>query len=256
MTASPDRRAELIAAAVGDDLDDAEAGELRALAASDPTVDTEIAALRATTEQLERRGPNLPWLDSTPPPGLRERILAATQNADNTENTVAPGRSNSSGLQPVAGPRFGVRNGSAGLAAAAALVGVVVGSAAVLGIDAYRSEPGEAPVVVTGPPGTLGAYEEIAFTTSGPTVDVEGGLVAHTWGTETVLEMDGISEGGPYDVVLVDRSGVDRPSGTFLGSTVTIECRMNAAVLRGDVAEIEIRGSDGVVLASAQVPSA
>ncbi|MBY4109657.1 hypothetical protein HQO82_06510 [Rhodococcus fascians] len=253
MTASPDRRAELIAAAVGDDLDNAEADELRALAASDPTVDIEIAELRATTEQLERRGPNLPWLDSTPPPGLRELILAATQNA---ENTVAPGRSNSSGLQPVARPRFGVRNGSAGLAAAAALVGVVVGSAAVLGIDAYRSEPGEPQVVVTGPPGTLGAYEEIAFTTSGPTVDVEGGLVAHTWGTETVLEMDGISEGGPYDVVLVDRSGVDRPSGTFLGSTVTIECRMNAAVLRGDVAEIEIRGSDGVVLASAQVPSA
>ncbi|OZE88740.1 hypothetical protein CH298_15930 [Rhodococcoides fascians] len=253
MTASPDRRAELIAAAVGDDLDDAEADELRALAASDPTVDIEIAELRATTEQLERRGPNLPWLDSTPPPGLRERILAATQNAD---NAVAPGRSGSSGLQPVARPRFGVRNGSAGLAAAAALVGVVVGSAAVLGIDAYRSEPGEPQVVVTGPPGTLGAYEEIAFTTSGPTVDVEGGLVAHTWGTETVLEMDGISDGGPYDVVLVDRSGVDRPSGTFLGSTVTIECRMNAAVLRGDVAEIEIRGSDGVVLASAQVPSA
>ncbi|MBY3794222.1 anti-sigma factor [Rhodococcus fascians] len=253
MTASPDRRAELIAAAVGDDLDDAEADELRALAASDPTVDIEIAELRATTEQLERRGPDLLWLDSTPPPGLRERILAATQNAD---NAVAPGRSGSSGLQPVAGPRFGVRNGSAGLAAAAALVGVVVGSAAVLGIDAYRSEPGEAQVVVTGPPGTLGAYEEIAFTTSGPTVDVEGGLVAHTWGTETVLEMDGISDGGPYDVVLVDRSGVDRPSGTFLGSTVTIECRMNAAVLRGDVAEIEIRGSDGVVLASAQVPSA
>ena len=66
MTASPDRRAELIAAAVGDDLDDAEADELRALAASDPTVDIEIAELRATTEQLERRGPNLPWLDSTP----------------------------------------------------------------------------------------------------------------------------------------------------------------------------------------------
>ncbi|OZE27819.1 hypothetical protein CH262_07700 [Rhodococcus sp. 05-2255-1e] len=253
MTASPDRRAELIAAAVGDDLDNAEADELRALAASDPTVDIEIAELRATTEQLERRGPDLPWLDSTPPPGLRERILAATQNAD---NAVAPGRSGSSGVQPVARPRFGVRNGSAGLAAAAALVGVVVGSAAVLGIDAYRSEPGEPQVVVTGPPGTLGAYEEIAFTTSGPTVDVEGGLVAHTWGTETVLEMDGISDGGPYDVVLVDRSGVDRPSGTFLGSTVTIECRMNAAVLRGDVAEIEIRGSDGVVLASAQVPSA
>lgn len=239
MSASPDRRAELIAAAVGDDLDDAEASELRELAAADPTIDTEIAELRAMTDFLGRRGPTEPWLEPPTTPDLRERILVAT------------GNSQRQGKQ-----RFGMQRRSAGLAAAAAIVGVVVGSGVVLGVDAYRQQPQTPSTAITGPPGTLGAYEEVAFTTSAPSVDIEGGLVAHTWGTETVLEMDGISDRGPYEVVLVDRSGVERPSGTFLGSDITIECRMNAAVLRQDVTDIEIRTSGGTVLARAQLPTA
>lgn len=245
MSASPDRRAELIAAAVGDDLDDAEAAELRELAAADPTVDTDIAELREMTDILGRRGPTEPWLESATPPDLRERILVATGRSPR-ERSGSP----RFGMQ-----RFGVQRRSAGLAAAAAIVGVVVGGGAVLGVDAYR-QPADPPTAITGPPGTLGAYEEIAFTTSAPSVDVEGGLVAHTWGTETVLEMEGISDRGPYEVVLVDRSGVERPSGTFLGSDITIECRMNAAVLRQDVTDIEIRSAGGEILASAQLPTA
>ncbi|MDI9896557.1 hypothetical protein QM797_17690 [Rhodococcus sp. IEGM 1381] len=240
MSASHDRRAELIAAAVGDDLDDAETSELRELAAADLTIDTEIAELRAMTDILGRRGPTEPWLEPPTAPELRERILAATVNTER---------------QRFGTQRFGMQRRSAGVAAAAAIVGLVVGSGAVLGVDAYHQQPENPPAAITGPPGTLGAYEEIAFTTSTPSVDIEGGLVAHTWGTETVLEMDGVSDRGPYEVVLVDRSGVERPSGTFLGSDVTIECRMNAAVLRQDVTEIEIRGSDGSVLASAQLPT-
>ncbi|OZC76624.1 hypothetical protein CH251_07065 [Rhodococcus sp. 06-462-5] len=240
MSASPDRRAELIAAAVGDDLDDAEASELRELAAADPTIDTEIAELRAMTDILGHHGPSEPWLEPATPPDLRERILVATGHSPRQR----------SGSQ-----RFGMQRRSAGLAAAAAIVGVVVGSGVVLGVDAYR-EPANPPTAITGPPGTLGAYEEIAFTTTAPSVDIEGGLVAHTWGTETVLEMDGISDRGPYEVVLVDRTGVERPSGTFLGSDITIECRMNAAVLRQDVTDIEIRTSGGAVLARAQLPTA
>ncbi|MGV8875447.1 MAG: hypothetical protein ACOH2Q_23185, partial [Rhodococcus sp. (in: high G+C Gram-positive bacteria)] len=151
---------------------------------------------------------------------------------------------------------FGGQRRSAVLTAAAAILGVVVGGGIVLGVDASRPQPENPSAAITGPPGTLGAYEQVAFTTSVPSVDIDGGLVAHTWGTETILEMDGVSDRGPYEVVLVDRSGIERPSGTFLGSDVTIECRMNAAVLRGDVTEIEIRGSDGSVLASAQLPTA
>ena len=246
MSASHDRRAELIAAAVGNDLDDDETSELRALAAADPTIDSEIAELRAMTDALSRRGPTEPWLESPTPPDLRERILVATDNSERQQF----------GTQRLGTQRSGRQRRSAGLAAAAAIVGVVVGSGVVLGVDAYRQQPEAAPVAITGPPGTLGAYEEVAFTTTAPSVDIEGGLVAHTWGTETVLEMDGISDRGPYEVVLVDRSGVERPSGTFLGSHVTIECRMNAAVLRQDVTDIEIRTSGGTVLARAQLPTA
>lgn len=245
MSASHDRRAELIAAAVGDELDGAEIAELRELAASDPTIDIEIAELRAMTDTLGRRGPTEPWLEPSPSPDLRERILVATGNSERESDAQGPG------VQ-----RWTRQRSSAGLAAAAAIVGVVVGSGVVLGIDAYRQQPENPPAAITGPPGTLGAYEEIAFTTSVSNVDIEGGLVAHTWGTETVLEMDGISDRGPYEVVLVDRSGAERPSGTFLGSDVTIECRMNAAVLRGEVSEIEIRTSGGTVLARAQLPAA
>ncbi|OZD73622.1 hypothetical protein CH272_01260 [Rhodococcus sp. 05-340-1] len=255
MSASPDRRAELIAAAVGDDLDDAETSELRELAAADPTIDTEIAELRAMTDFLGRRGPTEPWLESPTPPDLRERILVATGESEEQAGIQRLG-TQQFGRQRFGRQRFGRQRRSAGLAAAAAIVGVVVGSGVVLGVDAYRQDPTNPPTAITGPPGTLGAYEEVAFTTSTPSVDIEGGLVAHTWGTETVLEMDGISDRGPYEVVLVDRSGVELPSGTFLGSDITIECRMNAAVLRQDVTEIEIRTSGGAVLASAQLPTA
>ncbi|MBY4129396.1 hypothetical protein HQO83_13425 [Rhodococcus fascians] len=237
MTDRDDRRAELIAAAVADDLDDTEAAELRELATSDPAVDRDIAELRSLTETLGSRGPTGPWLESSPSRQLRERVLGATG-----ESAWPPQRSRG-------------RRRSAGLVAAAATVGLVIGGGVVLGVDAFGPTPEGSAAAISGPPGTLGAYEQVAFVTSAPNVDIEGGLVAHTWGTETFLDMDGISDRGPYEVVLVDRSGAELPSGTFLGSDVTIECRMNAAVLRGDVTEIEIRGSDGSVLASAQLPS-
>ncbi|MCZ4562073.1 hypothetical protein O4160_14630 [Rhodococcus sp. IEGM 1401] len=254
MSAAPDRRAELIAAAVGDDLDDAEAAELRRLAASDPTIDDEIAELRSLTMTLGSRGPTDAWLESSTSPDLRERILGATGSSEWSPQHNR--RTQQFGGQRFGGQRFGAQRRSAGLAVAAAVVGVVVGSGVVLGVDAYRQDPTNPPAAITGPPGTLGAYEQVAFTTEVPSVDIEGGLVAHTWGTETVLEMDGISDRGPYEVVLVDRSGVERPSGTFLGSDITIECRMNAAVLRQDVTDIEIRTSGGAVLARAQLPTA
>lgn len=47
MSQDDGRRGELIAGAVGDDLTAAENDELRALAADDPSVDLEIAELRA-----------------------------------------------------------------------------------------------------------------------------------------------------------------------------------------------------------------
>ena len=54
--------------------------------------------------------------------------------------------------------------------------------------------------------------------------------MAHTWGTETVLDLTGTTARTVYDVVLVDRSGRPAPSGSFLGTGATIDCRMNAAL--------------------------
>ncbi|SNT43442.1 hypothetical protein [Rhodococcoides kyotonense] len=224
MSADAGRRAELIAAAVADDLTDAERAELRAMAAADPTVDTEIDQYRRVAARMSDASVSLPWAEVGPSDSLRERVLGPDTTTRRT------------GGRPFL------------WAAAASVAGIAVGAASVLGIGAATDRP------VTGPPGTLGAFEEIAFTGVPSGIDIEGGLVAHTWGTETVLEMEGVPDRGAYEVFVLEQSGAARASGTFLGSSVTIDCRMNAAVLRENVSGIEIRASDGSVLAAAAVP--
>ena len=85
---------------------------------------------------------------------------------------------------------------------------------------------------------------------------IDGSVIAHTWGTETVLEIDGLPAGDSYSVVLVGDDGVESPSGTFFGSEVTIDCRMNAAVMRDDVSTLEIRDDSGDAVAVAMLPAA
>lgn len=69
-----------------------------------------------------------------------------------------------------------------------------------------------------------------------------------------MLDVDGLPVGESYDVVLVDTSGREIPAGAFLGSTVTINCRLNAAVMRDDVVGLRIERPDGSVVRSAEVP--
>ncbi|KQU36320.1 MULTISPECIES: hypothetical protein [unclassified Rhodococcus (in: high G+C Gram-positive bacteria)] len=230
MTPGHPRREELIAAAVAGDLTDAERRELRILEAEDTSVADEIREMRETVASLGSAA-GLTWVDAQPGDLLRRRIVRPS----------APGR-----LVP----------------AAAAVAGIAVGVAAVLGVQTVGTGGGETPAdstiaapEVEGPPGELGAFEAIDFTASSPGVTVDGGLVAHTWGTETVLDMQGVPVDEAFEVVLVDRAGAERSSGSFLGSAVTIDCRMNAAVLRPDVAEIEIRAAGGDLLARAALPT-
>lgn len=107
-----------------------------------------------------------------------------------------------------------------------------------------------------GPPGTYGAVEEASFVTEPAEVDIDGALVAHTWGTETVLEMEGLEPGVSFSVVLVADDGEEFSSGTFFGSEVLIECRMNAAIMRDDVDRVEITTDDGDLIAQADLPEA
>jgi hypothetical protein len=220
-----DRRAELIAAAATSDLTAAETAELDAMRAADPSIDREIAGLRATIDELG----DLRWDDSAPSAGLRDRVLAIEKAP---VRTIAPRR------------RWVLGLGVAACVLAGA--GLGIGATALLDPPASGPQPGA--------PGVLGALEHVDFDGRASGVTIDGSLVAHTWGTETILEIDGLPAGDSYWVVLV-ADGEDVDSGSFLGSTVTIDCRMNAAVDRSDVDSVQIRDADGTVVASAELPA-
>lgn len=226
-----DREAELIAAAAAGELSPAEAEEYAALVAADPGAAAEAEEMRSLLARLDEVP--APWAEPVPSPELAARVLAIPE----TERQAAPvesGRSRVAGWLP---------------AAAAAVVLLLVGGVAGAVVGGRDEQPPE------GPPGTLGAVEPIAFEDEPDGVDIEASLVAHTWGTETVLDMDGWTEGASYQVLLVGSDGAVEDSGTFLGSQVPIVCRMNAALLREQVDVVEIRDGEGRVVARSDVPA-
>ena len=245
-----DRRAELIAAALADDLSPAEADEFARLRASDPSVDVELAELGGLPGALADLGG---WDDARPGDLLVRRVAAIADGAGaGTDADAAahrapdtgPGEAPSASPAPPRAlhPRRALVTALG--AAACLLVGAAVGALVVQPRDA----------VVQGPPGTLGAVEGIDFAGAPDGVRVDGDLVAHTWGTETLLTVEGLPTGTPFSVVVVDDAGREYESGAFLGSEVEIDCALNAAVSRDHVAAVEIRGADGDV-AVAEVPA-
>lgn len=215
-----ERRDELIAAALADDLSHAERIELDALRALDPTIDRELEELGALTGALE----GITWTAERPAPGLAARIASISAPAPAPIRRI---------------PRW--------MPVVAAAACVALGAGITLGAQAISSAPprGEA--------GTLGVVEAVDFTGEPSGVRVDGALVAHTWGTETVLEIDGLVEDTAFAVVLVGRDGSRSAAGSFTGSAVRIDCRMNAAIDRADVAAVEIADATGDVVAHAEV---
>ncbi|KQO81970.1 hypothetical protein ASF17_12895 [Frigoribacterium sp. Leaf263] len=271
---TPSRRDELIAAALADDLSSAEQAELDALRAADPTVDVELAELAALTTRLGDLGDpshgrgGAGWVDLEPSDDLRHRIagIAASEpeSVRGTESEsvrgAAPGpprASSSPAVAPVtplsASPGRAAR-GRRGPGRRALVT--ALGAAACLAVGAGAGALVAAPrdPHVDGPPGTLGAVEPVAFAGAPSGVAVDGDVVAHTWGTETLLTVTGLPAGDAFTVVVVGDDGREYESGTFLGTDVEIDCSLNAAVLREDVAAVEIRGADGADIAVAEVP--
>lgn len=217
-----DRLAELLGAAAAGELTDAEATELEAWAAADPAVARER---RATLEAAALVDSSW-WRREDPPADLEDSVVEA-----------AHGRR-----------RPAVWRSRLGLVAAAVAL-VAAGSVGTLAVEALTGAPPD------GPPGTLGAYESVTFDTPSDDARVGADLVAHTWGTEAVLEVEGLQEGAAYEVIFLDEQGRERSAGAFLGSAVPIDCRVNAAVLREDVRELLITTSDGEVVRSADLPA-
>lgn len=248
MSTEPSRSDYLIANALAGALNTEEQREFELACTADPQFLREYAAAQSMAERLDDA--NLTWEDHPVPQGLADKVLAATSGRDsNPEET----RRESSGtpLRPVSElhpPEIPKRGPGIALLSAAAAGLLILGGlgGAALG-GAFQSPP-------AGPAGTLGAVEYVPIADAPEGTSIDAALVAHTWGTETVLEVDGFAVGESFEVVLVSGDGEELSSGTFLGSQQTVTCRMNAAVLREDVVELVIRTETGEVVASSTLP--
>ncbi|MGJ9372126.1 anti-sigma factor family protein [Nesterenkonia sp. CF4.4] len=281
-----ERRAELLGAAAADDLSPAESQELDAMCAQDPELARELEEMRHIGSALRESFGS--WREEAPPGNLRDKVIAQVNAQQTSEAAVretpalhsptphAPAprsseprpsetrsaveRSQRNSVSQSA-PRSGSRLRQSLALAACVAVGVAgtLGVQAIVDTDPAGTDPSESDdgliaAEPLGPPGELGAQEQVSFSDPGTGVDVEGALVAHTWGTETVLEIDGLAIGDAFTVVLIGTDGQEIESGSFLGSQVPVECRMNGAVLREDVERLEIRDDAGLAVTAAALP--
>lgn len=233
-----DRIAELIAAALAGELSPTEAAEFDRLRRDHPWIDDELRDLGVVSDRLSRG--DVTWTTPRDVDAMRARIFSALPTADEAAatapaaRTVAPERRPRRWLAPM-------------LAAACLVIGVGIG----LGVPGLT-----APQPPSGPPGTLGAVEAIQVNDDITGVDVDAELVAHTWGTEAILEATGLDVGATYAVVFIGADGAEFSAGEILGSEVPIICRMNAAVMREDTVRFEVRDAGASVVAHADLPRA
>ena len=237
MRARDERIEELIIAAVADELTPLERVELDELRAVHPWIDDEIASLRSVAERVSIEGDG--WRELPVSAALRERVLGASGVASSAASAApsAPRR----GFAPL-------------LAVACLVIGVVTG-AGIASLAASDPGPSVAEPAPTGPVGTLGAIEPVTMRAD-PGIDVDADVIAHTWGTEALLEIEGLAVGETYAVVFVGADGAEYSAGEMLGSEVPIVCRLNAALLREDAVRVEIRDAGSDVVAGAELPAA
>ena len=256
MTTPEGDREELVLAAAEGSLDDLQRQRLEVLRAADPTVDDEIAGLRSTLEAVQQLdGWDEGAMVLAPSPSVLRRAkeqIASEEDASAGQGDAPTGQGYAPAGQDLPAGRRAVddrrrpgRRALLGLAAAGLVATGAVGQDVV-----RRLRPG----TPEGEPGTLGALEQAAVQDVASGAEVDLGIIAHTWGTETVWLVDGAEPGEVYDVVLVDRSGGRTGSGSFLGTRDPLDCELNAAILREDVAEVLVVTAGGQVWARAPLP--
>ncbi len=241
-----ERRAELIAGAIAGSLSAREQRDLAQLVARDPEIERELSGLGHTAEAVGAVGG---WVDAAPTDELRARIAAIPSASTASEQSRdLPAGDTPTTPESASTLRPGRRARAPWFVPLTAAACLVVGLGIGLAVPFDLSSP---PV---GPPGTLGAIEHTDVSVEVDGVDLDVDLVAHTWGTEAVIDATGLAEGKTYSVVVVGLRGEEFSAGEMLGSAVPIHCSLNAAVLREDVAGIEIRDAGGQRVAGADVP--
>lgn len=84
-------------------------------------------------------------------------------------------------------------------------------------------------------------------------VTASAGLIAHTWGTEVKLQTTGLDDGATYQAVVLGAGDVSFPAGTFTGTGPnTIDCNLQASVLREDARGFQVLDADGDVVISSE----
>lgn len=260
MDINDDRVSELIAAAVAGELSAAEAVELDDLRRTHPEIDDEIASLSGVVRRLEDTAAT--WSEApSDTSGLRDRLsaalaaeaFAAPASAPAAAAAAAAPAASSSASEPALVP---VKTAPAAGRRPSRWVVTLLGAAACIGIGVGAGVlvPAALSAPPTGPPGTLGVVEHVDVRDATAATAIDADLVAHTWGTEAVLDATGLDVGATYSIVFIGTDGAEFSAGEMLGSPVAIHCRVNAAVLREDVARLEIRDAGGAPVAAAEVP--
>lgn len=84
-------------------------------------------------------------------------------------------------------------------------------------------------------------------------VTASAGLIAHTWGTEVKLQTTGLDAGATYQAVVLGAGDLSFPAGTFTGTGPnTINCNLQASVLREDARGFQILDQQGEVVISGE----
>lgn len=223
------RYRELLGAYVANQLEGADLADLERHLKECASCRAEEAELRAVAELLSvTHSPES--VEYNPPPELEDRVVAAV---------LAEGRSRR-GTRGAARDRRHLGwwgRSTTGLAAAAAILAVVIGLTAVFFSPDRQGPPG---------PGEL---EQIAFSGTPEGVSTDAAVIAHTWGTEVQLEVEGLQAGGVYTVMLERDGGEPAEAGTFIGVEARpVECRLNGAVLRQDARAIFVTDEAGEVV--------
>lgn len=123
----------------------------------------------------------------------------------------------------------------------AASVGAAFGVSGALFATRDEDEP-------QGPP-----TEPIEFAAVDDGVRTTAALINHTWGTELMLDIEGLPGDTTYQVVYAKRED-QVPAGSFLSVAGTVmRCRFNAAVLRSDVTRIAVAAPDGLEVLTADL---
>ncbi|MGI8538495.1 MAG: anti-sigma factor family protein [Rubrobacteraceae bacterium] len=211
------RYRELLGARLLGEIEPEEESELERHLETCPECRAEEAELRSVADLLGEPG-SLEKEDLEPPPELKEKVV---------EEVFGDGRGGGDG-----GRRARTKAPLAAFAAVAAVV--LVGVAAV-----FVGLPN------SGAPG-LGDEEPISFGSPPAGVTVEASVVAHTWGTELLMDAEGLEAGEVYTVSIEREDGDTVPTGTFIGvGGAKIDCALNAAVLRQNASSVVIADSDG-----------